>query len=110
LSTMRGIWALPAVLRIALANQHAFSVFDDLLAFPQYEVLWPDTFVTENDATFLLSHASPSSSSATPGSQETQELSKRDKPAANIAHEDEPLEQTYEAVVLHGQRYLAAYL
>ncbi|OWY43964.1 glycoside hydrolase [Alternaria alternata] len=105
---MRGIWALPAVLRIALANQHAFSVFDDLLAFPQYEVLWPDTFVTENDATFLLSHASPSSSSATPGLQETQELSKRDKPAANIAHEDEPLEQTYEAVVLHGQRYLCS--
>ena len=64
--------------------------------------------MTENDATFLLSHASPSSSSATPGSQETQELSKRDKPAANIAHEDEPLEQTYEAVVLHGQRYLCS--
>jgi hypothetical protein len=33
--TMRNFWALPAVLRIALANQHAFSVFDDLLAFPQ---------------------------------------------------------------------------
>jgi hypothetical protein len=32
---MRHFWALPAVLRIALANQHAFSVFDDLLAFPQ---------------------------------------------------------------------------
>jgi hypothetical protein len=35
LSSMRNFWALPAVLRIALANQHAFSVFDDLLAFPQ---------------------------------------------------------------------------
>jgi hypothetical protein len=32
---MRNFWARPAVLRIALANQHAFSVFDDLLAFPQ---------------------------------------------------------------------------
>jgi len=32
---MRNFWALPAVLRIALASQHAFSVFDDLLAFPQ---------------------------------------------------------------------------
>ncbi|EDU50647.1 PRKCSH domain containing protein [Pyrenophora tritici-repentis] len=105
---MRGIWALPAVLRIALASQHAFSVFDDLLAFPQYEVLWPDTFVTENDATALLSHASPSSSSATAGSQETQELSKRDKPAADIPPADDALEQTYEAIVLHGQRYLCS--
>jgi hypothetical protein len=33
--TMRNFWALPAVLRIALASQHAFSVFDDLLSFPQ---------------------------------------------------------------------------
>jgi hypothetical protein len=32
---MRNFWALPAVLRIALASQHTFSVFDDLLAFPQ---------------------------------------------------------------------------
>lgn len=32
---MRNFWALPAVLRIALANQHTFSVFDDLLAYPQ---------------------------------------------------------------------------
>jgi protein OS-9 len=32
---MRNFWALPAFLRIALASQHAFSVFDDLLAFPQ---------------------------------------------------------------------------
>jgi protein OS-9 len=64
--------------------------------------------MTENDATLLLSHGSPSSSSATPGSQETQELSKRDKPAANTPPVDDALEQTYEAVVLHGQRYLCS--
>jgi hypothetical protein len=32
---MRNFWALPAVLRIAVASQHTFSVFDDILAFPQ---------------------------------------------------------------------------
>ncbi|KAF1912215.1 glucosidase II beta subunit-like protein-domain-containing protein [Ampelomyces quisqualis] len=105
---MRNFWALPAVLRIALASQHAFSVFDDLLAFPQYEVIWPDTFVTENDATSLLSrHASPSSSSATPGSQETQELSQRAKSAQTPLGHD-ALDHTYEAVVLQGQRYLCS--
>ncbi|KAF1837490.1 hypothetical protein BDW02DRAFT_518795 [Decorospora gaudefroyi] len=105
---MRGIWALPAVLRIALASQHDFSVFDDLLAFPQYEISWPDTLVTEDDATSLLSYGSPSLSSATPGSQATQELSKREKQAANTPPVDDALEQTYEAVVLHGQRYLCS--
>jgi hypothetical protein len=35
LTMMRNFWALPAVLRIALASSHSFSVFDDLLAFPQ---------------------------------------------------------------------------
>jgi len=60
------------------------------------------------DATALLSHRSPSSSSATAGSQETQELSKRDKPAADKPPADDILEQTYEAVVLHGQRYLCS--
>jgi hypothetical protein len=34
-TAMRNFWALPALLRITLANQHAFSVFDDLLAYPQ---------------------------------------------------------------------------
>lgn len=32
---MRNFWALPAFLRIALASSHSFSVFEDLLAFPQ---------------------------------------------------------------------------
>ncbi|KAF2850691.1 hypothetical protein T440DRAFT_489524 [Plenodomus tracheiphilus IPT5] len=103
-------WALPAFLRIALASQHAFSVFDDLLAFPQYEIAWPDTFVSEKDATSLLSHASsPSPSSATtPGTQETQELSKRAPSPADSTPSEDVLDQTYEAVVLQGQRYLCS--
>jgi hypothetical protein len=46
-AAMRNFWALPAVLRIALASQHAFSVFDDLLAFPQVWCAqrWPVAFV-----------------------------------------------------------------
>jgi protein OS-9 len=70
-------------------------------------VIWPDTYVTENDATSLLSHASPSSSSTIADSQETQELSKRDKAAQTPLGED-VLEHTYEAVVLQGQRYLCS--
>lgn len=79
-----------------------------MLTYAQYEVVWPDTYITENDATSLLSHhASRSSSSATPASQETQELTKRDKQSAHPPS-GESLEQTYEAVVLQGQRYLCS--
>jgi protein OS-9 len=71
-------------------------------------VIWPDTYVTENDATSLLSqHTSPSSSSSIASSQETQELSKRDKPS-DAPHAEDALEHTYEAVVLEGQRFLCS--
>jgi protein OS-9 len=64
--------------------------------------------VTENEATSLLSqHPSSSSSSAIPASQETQELSKRDR-SAQTPPNDDVIEHTYEAVVLEGQRYLCS--
>ncbi|KAF2682409.1 Pkinase-domain-containing protein [Lentithecium fluviatile CBS 122367] len=108
-TTMRNFWALPAFLRIALASQHAFSVFDDLLAFPQYEVHFPNTYITEDEATSLLSHsASRSTSSATPHSQETQDLSKPNKQPASPPPNDGALEETYERVVLDGRRYLCS--
>ncbi|KAF1359519.1 hypothetical protein EJ07DRAFT_119501 [Lizonia empirigonia] len=109
---MKSFWALPAVLRLALAHQHAFSVFDDLLAFPQYEVAWPDTFILEDDATALLAQHAPtppsSSSTGTPDAQQTLELSKHEQPFADAPAADDALPNTYEAVVLQGQRYLCS--
>ena len=32
---MKNFWALPAFLRLAIASQHSFHVFDDVLAHPQ---------------------------------------------------------------------------
>lgn len=34
---MKSFWALPAVLRVAVAAQNSFSVQDDVLAFPQVQ-------------------------------------------------------------------------
>ncbi|KAJ8111612.1 hypothetical protein OPT61_g5834 [Boeremia exigua] len=111
-SKMKGFWALPAVLRLALANQHAFSVFDDLLAFPQYEVAWPDTFMLEDDATAILNEQASTpiagSRTKTPHSQQTQELSKHEQLSADAPAADDVLPVTYEAVVLQGQRYLCS--
>ncbi|KAF2636328.1 Pkinase-domain-containing protein [Massarina eburnea CBS 473.64] len=108
---MRNFWALPAVLRITFASQHSFNVFDDLLAFPQYDVVFPQTYITEDDASSLLSHTGPRSTSpatATVKSQETLELSKPSKASSSPSPSDDILEQTYERVVVKGQRYLCS--
>lgn len=79
-----------------------------MLMLLQYEVVFPNTFITENAASSLLSHPiSRSTSSVTP-SQETQELSKLGKQVPPVNPNDIPLEETYEAVVLKGQRYLCS--
>lgn len=71
--------------------------------------MFPNTFITENDATSLLAHsASRSTASATWSSQETQELSKPNKQVPPNTPSDAPVEETYEAVVLGGQRYLCS--
>ncbi|KAK4988135.1 Protein OS-9 [Elasticomyces elasticus] len=46
---MKHFWALPAALRLALASRHSFSVHDDLLAYPQYEVAFSDSYVLDTD-------------------------------------------------------------
>lgn len=51
---MRNLLALPAVLRtaalLASASQHSFSVHDDILAFPQYQLSFLEDWVTEEQA------------------------------------------------------------
>jgi protein OS-9 len=72
-------------------------------------VLFPNTYITEDEATSLLSHsASRSTSSATPHSQETQDLSKPGKQSSGPPPTDVALEETYEPVVLDGRRYLCS--
>jgi protein OS-9 len=131
---MKHIWTLPAVLRLALASQHAFSVLDDLLAYPQvswyltlqprvspltpalqYKIEISDSFVTEQFAEDRLAeareHVSPPSASA---ASTGQDLSKpNDRARASGTSEpgkdgngDEELENTYEELSLNGDRFL----
>jgi protein OS-9 len=75
----------------------------------QYDVLFPNTYIMEDEATSLLSHSTArSTSSATPHSQETQDLSKPGKQASSPPPNDVALEETYEPVVLDGRRYLCS--
>nr|OQO18016.1 hypothetical protein B0A51_14988 [Rachicladosporium sp. CCFEE 5018] len=50
--TLKHLLALPALLRVSLvlASQHAFSVQDDILAFPQYEIKFTEQYIPEDDS------------------------------------------------------------
>lgn len=93
---MKHFWALPAFLRPALvqASQQAFSVHEDVLAFPQYEVNFSEDYLSESQAQSRLD----SGEGSEPDVGKWTEGQKR-KP-------DERLE--YETMVLDGQKYLCA--
>lgn len=47
---MKSFWALPVLIRVAVASRNVFSVNDDVLAYPQvcdkYELLQQDRSLT----------------------------------------------------------------
>ncbi|KAK5006001.1 Protein kinase protein rad53, partial [Cryomyces antarcticus] len=114
---IRHFWALPAFLRLGLAGQHTFSIHDDLLAFPQYEVIFSESFVSEEHASLRLAHAAAKSQTAyqghIPDSSSGSELSQHYQADPGIPgfEDDEQspldeLQETYERVVLEGMPYL----
>ncbi|KAJ9669261.1 Protein OS-9 [Coniosporium apollinis] len=108
---MKNFWALPAFLRLALASQHAFSVLEDLLAHPQYEVLFPDSFVSESYAESQLAYASSQATKPTaPESQETIDLShgSNGHPEQNTEDDGYSPTESYEVMRLGNQRYLCS--
>jgi protein OS-9 len=107
------IFALPALLRPALllaaASQNSFSVQDDLLAFPQYDVKFSEDFVSESQAQERLR-----------SNEEVRERA-NDAPPSQIEHyrpadsrvsgngpEDEAVKFEYEHMMLDGQPYLCS--
>ena len=97
------IFALPALLRPALllaaASPTTFSVQDDLLAFPQYEVQFSEDYLSESQAHERLHRNNKASLDSAVAAQVALGSSKGDD-------EDEGVE--YEQMVLDGQRYLCS--
>ncbi|KAH0417861.1 hypothetical protein KCU90_g12176, partial [Aureobasidium melanogenum] len=90
---MRSFWALPAVLRVVVAAQNSFSVQDDVLAFPQFSVDFPEGHVSTLQAQEKLD---------LPTSDSDSDLSHRD---TNPPASDKP-QYDYEELVLANQHYL----
>ena len=130
-SKMKQFWSWPAFLRLVLANQQPFNVFDDLYAFPQarlpppqiastnslqYEIDWLDHLPIKNSsADQLLSlHRQHTVPVHEPPSSPTTGLvleSRTSPPRPAIepgsdAPTSSPHSETYEVLMHAGQRYL----
>ncbi|KAG9952180.1 hypothetical protein KCU85_g2058, partial [Aureobasidium melanogenum] len=90
---MKSFWALPAVLRVAVAAQNSFSVQDDVLAFPQFSVDFPEGHVSSLQAQEKLDPSTSDSNS---------DLSHRD----TNPQDSDKSQYHYEELVLANQHYL----
>ncbi|KAK3713462.1 Protein OS-9 [Vermiconidia calcicola] len=106
------ILALPALLRssfiFATASQTTFSVQDDLLAFPQYEVKFSEDYITESQAQSRLRNNDdlPQDEAAPPA--EIEHYRPAGSQANNNGKEEDAPQLDYEYMTLDNQPYLCS--
>ncbi|KAK6189382.1 hypothetical protein LQW54_013321 [Pestalotiopsis sp. IQ-011] len=100
---MRRISTLFAAAQLCAASRHGFSIHHDLLAFPQFEVVLSDAYISEHEAKALLD---PSNH----GSADEKDIQPAKPIAGGTSDDSEGLEttETYEVMTMHDTRYLCA--
>ncbi|KAB8304241.1 hypothetical protein EYC80_003658 [Monilinia laxa] len=98
---------LLATASTTLASQSIFSVHDDLFAFPQYEVVFSDSFLSDKEADFIINHPS-SPIRDIPQLSDTKSIQSSQHPIQEnpTEHETEPFKHTHELMWLHGEAHL----
>ncbi|TVY15258.1 Protein OS-9-like, partial [Lachnellula arida] len=96
--------ALLASIPIVLASQTVFSVHDDILAFPQYEVIFSDSFISDTAANHIVEQAS--SSIQDPPSLNTKSIESNSAPHTNYDKPFDPTHESYELMYLNGEQHL----
>ncbi|KAK4443994.1 glucosidase II beta subunit-like protein-domain-containing protein [Podospora aff. communis PSN243] len=76
-------FVLLASLQLCSARQPGFSIHDDLLAYPQFEVVFSDTYISESDALALLELKRASNTVAPDASQTDLTSNVRESAAAD---------------------------
>ncbi|KAK5691522.1 Protein OS-9 [Elasticomyces elasticus] len=111
---MKHFLALPALLRapllLAAASQNSFSPNDDLLAFPQFEVKFTDTYLSELDAQSKLSSNDQLNLQTQSSSGHQDDLSQiqRYEGTPGEGRPKDEIQQQHEYMVLDGQRYICS--
>jgi protein OS-9 len=109
---MRRFQTLLALAGLCAARQPGFSIHHDLLAYPQFEVIFSDAYISEPEAKALLSASDPAQSTHEPESINGKEV------ASNIqsptpgqdgnGNGDSHGAETYEIMNMHPHKYLCA--
>ncbi|KAG9240663.1 glucosidase II beta subunit-like protein-domain-containing protein [Calycina marina] len=91
-----------------LASQTVFSVHDDLLAFPQYEVVFSDNAISIEDADLVFRGMSSSTTQESPQSSNTKSVASNNPPPsdAKLDLTWDRDHQKYEMMTLGGESYL----
>jgi len=105
---MKHFWALPVLLRpaLVLASQHSFSVHDDILAFPQFEVHFSEEYISEEQAQSQLENGRQTNTEKNADVDQYTGQAHNDDDHHDEAAKEEKLE--YEMMIHHNQRYLCS--
>ncbi|KAH6680057.1 glucosidase II beta subunit-like protein-domain-containing protein [Plectosphaerella plurivora] len=92
----------------AAARQQSFSPHDDLVAYPQYEIVFSEGFISQREANSLVDRANPHGTySADFASQSSLSSNVREASTGEEPGTDEP-QQTYEVMHIHPSKYLCS--
>lgn len=108
---MKHFLALPALLRVTLvlASQHVFSIQDDILAFPQYEIKFSEQYIPEDAVASKLKGSSETAPEPEPVSDTDVGLHAPGQKPQDRAEETSSDERTeYEVLLLDKQKYLCS--
>ncbi|KAG4035122.1 hypothetical protein MFRU_002g04680 [Monilinia fructicola] len=98
---------LLATASTSLASQSVFSVHDDLFAFPQYEVVFSDAFLSGQEADFIVKHpSSPIHDLPQLFDPKSIQSSQHPIQANPTEHEFDSSKHTRELMWLHGEAHL----
>ncbi|KAI2622265.1 glucosidase II beta subunit-like protein-domain-containing protein [Xylaria nigripes] len=104
-------WALT---RLCEARQPGFSIHHDLLAYPQFEVVFSNAYVSESDAQALLDNVDAAHPSYDAGLSSQTDIASTIRPATDnddtfkTATRDHAAGESYEIISMPPYRYLCA--
>ncbi|KJR82124.1 protein OS-9 [Sporothrix schenckii 1099-18] len=120
------ILALLAALQLSAARQPGFSIHEDILAYPQFEVVFSESYILEEDAQLLLEGAGrhdPSAyqnnpAAAAPTTSHTNNIAPKAATGQNGAHSNDDddseaadgtqISETFEIMNMPPSRYLCS--
>ncbi|KAI1802714.1 glucosidase II beta subunit-like protein-domain-containing protein [Daldinia bambusicola] len=113
----KALLLLSGLLELSWARQPGFSIHHDLLAYPQFEVVFSESYISETDAQALVEKASPSPTNYDANLPGQTDIISNIQPAHDRSdasnsidddHGDRKLTESYEIMNASPHRYLCA--